>query len=114
MGLINWIKGKYYDGRLDKADRLVSENELDKAEEIFRTLLGKQDFAIVHLSEMLVSHSHGVERKLKVLKDIADLQIYLNEQNRQDYERCLYSYINTIESLSDGRFRGGCIMMRFC
>ena len=46
MGLISWIKGKYYDSRLDKADRLVSENSLDQAEEIYRSLLGNQDLVL--------------------------------------------------------------------
>ena len=105
MGLISWIKGKYYDGRLDKADRLVSENNLDKAEEIFRSLLGKQDLAIVHLANMFVSHSQGVEGKLSALKNIVELQDYSNEQNRQDYEGCLTAHLNNIESLANDRFR---------
>ena len=105
MGLISWIKGKYYDGQLDKADRLVSENNLGKAEEIFRSLLGKQDLAIVHLANMFVSHSQGVEGKLSALKNIVELQDYSNEQNRQDYEGCLTAHLNNIESLSNDRFR---------
>lgn len=114
MGLISWIKGKYYDSRLDKADRLVSENSLDQAEEIYRSLLGNQDLAIVHLADMFVSHSQGVEGKLKALKDIVDLQGYSNEQNRQDYERCLTTHLNNIESFANDRFRGESYMMRFC
>jgi hypothetical protein len=106
MGLISWIKGKYYDSRLDKADRLVSENSLDQAEEIYRSLLGNQDLAIVHLADMFVSHSQGVEGKLKALKDIVDLQGYSNEQNMQDYERCLTTHLNNIESFANDRFRG--------
>lgn len=106
MGLISWIKGKYYDSRLDKADRLVSENSLDQAEEIYRSLLGNQDLAIVHIADMFVSHSQGVEGKLKTLKDIVDLQGYSNEQNRQDYERCLTTHLNNIESFANDRFRG--------
>lgn len=106
MGLISWIKGKYYDSRLDKADRLVSENSLDQAEEIYRSLLGNQDLAIVHLADMFVSHSQGVEGKLKALKDIVDLQGYSNDQNRQDYERCLTAHLNNIESFANDRFRG--------
>lgn len=105
MGLISWIKGKYYDSRLDKADRLVSENSLDQAEEIYRSLLGNQDLAIVHLADMFVSHSQGVEGKLKALKDIVVLQGYSNEQNRQDYERCLTTHLNNIESFANDRFR---------
>lgn len=106
MGLISWIKGKYNDSRLDKADRLVSENNLGQAEEIYRSLLGNQDLAIVHLADMFVSHSQGVEGKLKALKDIVDLQGYSNDQNRQDYERCLATHLNNIESFANDRFRG--------
>ena len=105
MGLISWIKGKYYHGQLKKADRLVSENSLDQAEEIYRSLLGNQDFAIVHLADMFVSHSQGVEEKLKALKNIVDLQDYSNEQNRQDYEMCLTTHLNNIESFANDKFR---------
>ena len=106
MGLISWIKGKYYDSRLDKADRLVSGNSLEQAEEIYRSLLGNQELAIVHLADMFVSHSQGVEGKLKALKDIVDLQDYSNEQNRHDYERCLATHLNNMESYANERFRG--------
>ena len=101
MGLISWIKGKYYDSRLDKADRLVSGNSLEQAEEIYRSLLGNQELAIVHLADMFVSHSQGVEGKLKALKDIVDLQGYSN-----DYERCLATHLNNMESYANERFRG--------
>ena len=106
MGLISWIKGKYYDSRLEKADSLVSANNLDKAEEIYRSILGKQDFAVVHLTDMFVSHSQGVEGKLSALKNIVDLQSYSNEQNKQDYEKCLNAHLNNIESFANDRFRG--------
>lgn len=106
MGLISWIKGKYYDSRLDRADRLVSENFLDQAEEIYRSLLGNQDLAVVHLADMFVYHSQGVEGKLKALKDIVDLQGYLNDQNSKDYERCLTTHLNNIESFANDRFKG--------
>lgn len=105
MGLISWIKGKYYDSRLEKADSLVSGKNLDKAEEIYRSILGKQDFAIVHLADMFVSHSQGVEGKLSALKNIVDLQSYSNEQNIQDYEKCLNAHLNNVESLAADRFR---------
>ena len=55
---------------------------------------------------MFVSHSQGVEGKLKALKDIVDLQGYSNDQNRQDYERCLTAHLNNIESFANDRFRG--------
>ena len=100
MGLISWIKRKYYDDRLEKADHLVSVNNLEKAEEIYRSILGKQDSAIVHLADMFVSHSQGVEGKLTALKSIVELDAYSNEQNKQDYENCLIAHVDNIERLA--------------
>lgn len=107
MGLISWIKGKYYDSRLDKADHLVSEKNFDRAEEIYRTLLDKHNLAIIHLAEMFVLHSHGVEGKLTALKSIENLQDYSNDQNKNEYEKCLSDHVNNIELLSNARFRNG-------
>lgn len=105
MGLISWIKNEYYNSRLEKADRYVSNNNLSQAEGIYRSLLGKQNLAIVHLADMLVSHSQGVESKLSVLKSIIELGVYQNEQNKDDYEKYLTSHIDSIETLSDDCFR---------
>lgn len=68
-------------------------------------ILGKQELAIVHLANMFVSHSQGVEGKLSALKNIVDLQSYSNEQNKQDYEKCLNVHLNNIESLATDRFK---------
>lgn len=105
MGLISWIKEKYYDARLDKADSLVLYNNLEEAEEIYRSLLGKQNSAVVHLSKMYSSHSQGVEGNLSALKYIAELQEYCNGENKQDYEKCLKDQINHVEIYADGRFK---------
>ena len=70
MGLISWIKDKYYDSQLNKADTLVLENDLNRAEEIYRSLLGKQDQAVVNLANMFATHANSVEERLKALKNI--------------------------------------------
>lgn len=105
MGLIRWISGKYYDGRLDKADRLVLKNNLEEAEKMYRSLLGKQDLAIVHLSDMFVSHSQGVEGRLSALKNIVELQDYSNANNYNAYRECLNAQIRNIESFADKSFQ---------
>ena len=104
MGLISWIKGKYYDYRLEIADNLVLDNKLDKAEEIYKSLLGKHELAIVHLADMFVSHSKNVEGKLSALNKIVELRNYSNDQNKQGYEKCLNEHLNNIESLANDRF----------
>lgn len=109
MGIISWIKGKYYDSRLGKADYLVLEYNLDRAEDIYRSLLGKHNLAIVHLADMFVSHSEGVKGKLKALKGIEDLRLHgcLNKYNRQGFKDCLNTHLNNIELLANDRFKEG-------
>lgn len=106
MGLISWIKDKYYDSQLNKADRLVLENDLNSAEEIYRSLLGKQDQAVVNLANMFATHSNNVEDRLKALKNILDLRENTNEVNRADYEKELISHINNMEKFAVAQFNG--------
>ena len=42
MGLISYIKGVYYDHRIEKADELLHNGKECEAEEIYKELLGKQ------------------------------------------------------------------------
>jgi predicted transcriptional regulator len=105
MGLIGWVKRKYYDSRLDKADNLVLENDLAKAEEIYRDLLGKQDEALSHLAEMFVAHSDDAEAKISALKSIESLREYVNEDNETDYNSSLNTHVENIEQLAKQMFR---------
>ena len=105
MGLIGWIKDKYYDNRLDKADSLVLEGDLDKAEEIYRDLLGKQVLAVVNLANMYVTHSDGVEAKLTALKSIVELRSYTDDLNRLEYEKTFRDHVANIDKLAGAEFK---------
>ena len=104
MGLISWIKDKYYDSQLNKADKLVLENDLNRAEEIYRSLLGKQDQAVVNLANMFATHANSVEERLKALKNILDLRENTNEVNQTDYEKELFSHVNNLEKFAVAQF----------
>jgi len=106
MGLISWIKDKYYDSQLNKADELVLEKELERAEDIYRKLLGKQEQAVVNLANMLATHSNSVEEKLKALKDILDLKEYTDEFNEADYKKELDSHVSNMEKYAVAQFNG--------
>lgn len=106
MGLISWIKDKYYDSQLNKADELVLGKELEKAEDIYRNLLGKQEQAVVNLANMLATHSNSVEEKLKALKDILDLREYTDEFNEADYKKELDSHVSNMEKFAVAQFNG--------
>ena len=106
MGLISWIKDKYYDSQLNKADELVLEKELERADDIYRKLLGKQEQAVVNLANMLATHSNSVEEKLKALKDILDLKEYTDEFNEADYKKELDSHVSNMEKYAVAQFNG--------
>jgi len=107
MGLFSWIKEKYYDNRLEKADNLVEQGSLSEAEEIYRDLLGKQERAVVNLADMFVNHSNKVEEKLSALKSIVELRDYTDENNGSDFEQKLSSHIDNIEKMSSEMFNKG-------
>ena len=54
MGLISYIKGVYYDHRIEKADELLHNGKECEAEEIYKELLGKQYTAVNKLSKSIL------------------------------------------------------------
>lgn len=52
MGLISYIKGVYYDHRIEKADELLHNGKECEAEEIYKELLGKQYTAVNKLASL--------------------------------------------------------------
>lgn len=104
MGLIGWIKGKYYDSRLDKADNLVLENDLERAEQIYRELLGKQDDAATHFTNMLVEHSDDAQSKISSLKTIESLEEFVVEENSEEYKKGLNIHVRNMEVLAKELF----------
>lgn len=105
MGLISWIKSKYHDNRLKKAVNLEYKGDLQKAEEVFRSLLGKQEQAVVHLANMFASHSKSVEEKLSALNSIIELRDFTNENNKSDFEKALFSHVKNIDDLAISLFK---------
>lgn len=100
MGLIDWIKGKYYDYRLNKADKLVLQKRFNDATDIYRSLFGRHCLAVPHLSNMYVTNSHSVEEKLSALKSISELKRYTDQQNVELYNKELNTHVSIIEKLS--------------
>lgn len=104
MGLISWIKSKYYDHKLNNADSQLAKGNIEKAEEIFRSLLDKQDDAVIHLANLYVFNSDSKELKIKRLRDIEDLGEFVNEFNSSDYQKELNSHVSNIYNLAQQVF----------
>ena len=104
MGLISWIKSKYYDHKLNKADRQLAKGNIERAEDIFRSILGKQNDAVVHLANLYVVHSNSKELKIKRLRDIEDLKEFVDEFNSSDYQNELNSHVFNIYHLAQQVF----------
>lgn len=68
MGLISYIKEQYYNSRLNKADRLLSEGNALEAEQIYNDILDKQPLAASRLTEYYYSTAQKVN-----VGDVLDL-----------------------------------------
>ena len=56
MGLISYIKGVYYDHRIEKADELLHNGKECEAEEIYKELLGSSTLPLINL-QVYTMHS---------------------------------------------------------
>lgn len=100
MGIVSWIKNKYYDYRLNKADRLVEEGKLDRATLIYESLLGKHSEADVHLANMLVDNASSVNDKIDILGRLLELREYATVDSITDFNDALNKHIASMESLA--------------
>lgn len=63
MGLISYIKERYYNNRLKKADQLMNNNRSSEAEQIYVDLLDKQPFAATRLADYYFSLAKNADIK---------------------------------------------------
>lgn len=104
MGLISWIKSKYYDHKLNSADNQLAKGNIEKAEDIFRALLGKQHDAVIHLAKLYVTNSNSKELKIKRLRQIEDLKEFVDGLHSSDYQKELNSHVSNIYQLAQQVF----------
>lgn len=104
MGLFSWIKDKYNESRLNKADRLVQEKRFSEAEEIYKKLFYDHLLAVPHLANMFVSSSNSVDERISALKKIVELGGFANDGNRHLYETELKAHIRNMESQASTLF----------
>lgn len=80
MGLISYIKGVYYDHRIEKADQLLRSGNVKEAEEIYKELLGKQYDAVCKLANLYHSQcakaiaSNDTNKEVSLLKNLLGLR----------------------------------------
>lgn len=70
MGLITWIKDKYYNHILNSADELYASNDISRAEQIYMDILGKQPDAAEHLAKMYCEIAESGKDELENLSKI--------------------------------------------
>lgn len=104
MGLIKWVKDQYYNNQLKKADNKVSSGQLNEAEMIYTDILGKQEWAVVHLVKMLRVNADTVEKQLHCLNRMSELAIYKTEENSMSYQDEINSHLVNMEKNADIQF----------
>lgn len=103
MGLISWIKNKYYDHKLAQADKFAN-NDSTRAQEIYESLIGKHPYAEAHLAKMLVDNASSTSEKLNVLIRLKELRQNLQDGFKEDFNAILLSHVSSIENLASTCF----------
>lgn len=104
MGLISWIKTKYYNHKLSQADKSASNGDFAQAKLIYESLLGKQPLADAHLAKMLVDNASSASEKLDVLKRLLELRYDVSEESKSDFNSTLNKHVSSIETLASHSF----------
>lgn len=104
MGLISWIKTKYYNHKLSQADKYVENRDFSQATLIYESLLGKQPLADAHFARMLVDNASSVSEKLDVLKRLLELRQNVSEESKLDFNSTLNKHVSSIETLASRCF----------
>lgn len=104
MGLISWIKTKYYNHKLSQADKYAANRDFAQAQLIYESLLGKQPLADAHLAKMLVDNASSVSEKLDVLRRLLELRQTVSEESNVDFSSTLNKHVSSIESLASSCF----------
>ena len=104
MGLISWIKTKYYNHKLSQADKYAANRDFAQAQLIYESLLGKQPLANAHLAKMLVDNASSVSEKLDVLRRLLELRQTVSEESNVDFSSTLNKHVSSIESFASSCF----------
>lgn len=92
MGIVSWIKNKYYDSRFQKANRLLSEGDVNESVEIFKEILDKHFDAP---SVLLSIYHTEIERGTKAKINEA-IQLYRDYPNLKN--ECI-SFANSVSRI---------------
>lgn len=105
MGLVSYLKDLYYNSRLNKASKLLSEGRSTEAEQILLSILDKHPMAVSNLAEYYysLSKSADVGKVVSLFEKTISLegkggQIY----DAKAYNRVLTKFVNDILSKSKG------------
>ena len=112
MRLISYIKEHYYNSKLKKADRLLSEGDALEAEQIYNDILEKQPLAASRLTEYYysVAQKSNVNQTLDLLKNAIALEkkascVYdVDEYNRSLAKFTDYVVTNAKSLFANGSF----------
>ena len=69
MGVLGWIKGKYYDYKLEKADKLLQDGAIVGAENAYKEIIEKHIDAVIHLAKLYVNNCRSNDLKIQRFKD---------------------------------------------
>ena len=110
MGLISYFKNLYYDSKLNKADRLLSEGRSLEAENTYMSIIGKHPQAACRLADYYFSLSSKaeIEKDVELFKKTVHLKS-LGESiyDATTYDPILARYVAHIKERANNSFNSG-------
>ena len=103
MGIISYFQNLYYDNKLEKAGRLLSEGRYSEAEDMYISLVDKHPFAATKLAEYYLSLSSSVDvrRDISLYKQTVDLKNKgINVYDAPSFDAILMSYVKHLRERS--------------
>lgn len=101
MGLIGWIKSKYYNHRMNVANKHVANGDISEAELVYQKIIDKHDDAPICLAELYLNNAQDNNLKIQRLKQIEDLRNEVVEDKMCDFTKILKSHVSNITSQAD-------------
>ena len=108
MGLVSYLKDLYYNSRVNKASKLLSEGRSSEAEKILTSILDKHPMAVANLAEYYYSLSKSAD----VVKVVALFEKVITLEGKggriydtKAYNSVLTKFVNDILSKSKEFFK---------
>lgn len=104
MGVLGWIKGKYYDYKLEKADKLLQDGAIVGAENAYKEIIEKHIDAVIHLAKLYVNNCRSNDLKIQRLRELKDLFNFVDKERKSELQQELNNHVTNLYNSAEHFF----------